>query len=161
MSIQYLKGCESYRKSIKRDQIEDDFLQLIEKIVPSQDTVDITSKLFEQLWNDDMQHKKARKQSLKAGINTIDKKLDQLDRIVETDSGSLITSYEKKIKLLEEEKLLLDEKWQAEGQIKRSFDETVRTLMQFLSKPLVLWVSGALEDKRAFFKLSFEEHLVY
>ena len=62
---------------------------------------------------------------------------------------------------LEEEKLLLSEKMQSEGQIRRGFDETVRTLMRFLKNPLVLWVSDALEDKRAFLKLTFGEHLVY
>ena len=158
----FKKGCESYRKSIKRDRMESEFHTLIKKIVPSKGAVSMAQKLFRNLWDREIQDKQARMQHFKSQIATIEQKTDQLlDHIVEADTPSVIAAYEKKIKSLEEEKLLLSEKMQSEGQIRRGFDETVRTLMRFLKNPLVLWVSDALEDKRAFLKLTFGEHLVY
>ena len=43
----------------------------------------------------------------------------------------------------------------------RSFDETVRTTLDFLSNPWKLWASGRLEDRRAVLKLAFADRLVY
>ena len=43
----------------------------------------------------------------------------------------------------------------------KSFDETLRTALDFLGNPQKLWVSERLEDKRAVLKLAFADRLAY
>lgn len=156
------KGCESYRKSIKRDQMEGEFGALIEKIMPSKGALEMAQALFRQLWDNEVQGMEKRVQSLRAKLTPIEQKIDRLlDQVVEANDPTLIAAYEKKIKSLGEEKLVLSEKIQSGGQTRSSFDEAVRTLMRWMKNPRVLWLSEALEDKRAFLKLTFGGHLVY
>jgi len=83
------------------------------------------------------------------------------DRITETYSETLMTAYEKKIRKLEEEKIILDEKIAKYGRPLASFDETYRTAFSFLSNPQRLWASDKLEHKRIVLKLAFSEPIQY
>ena len=133
------KGCESYRKSIKRDQIEGDFQTLIERVVPSKEAVEMAQTLFWQFWDGEIQKQEQRVKNLKAKLIPIERKLDQLlDKVVEADDPALIAAYEKKIKSLGQDKVVLNEQIQSGGQTRRSFDDTVRTLLRWMKNPLVL-----------------------
>ena len=72
-------------------------------------------------------------------VTLIERKSEQImDRIVEADSPTLITAYEKKIRQLEEEKIRLDENIAKCGRPLQSFDETFQTAMKFLENPCIL-----------------------
>ena len=61
--------------------------------------------MFEDLWNYRLDTQKSRAQSLAAEIGKIDQKIEQLlDRIVTTDSPSVIRAYENRIKDFEVQK---------------------------------------------------------
>jgi site-specific DNA recombinase len=47
------------------------------------------------------------------------------------------------------------------GRPVRSFDETLRTALDFLGNPCKLWDSARLEDKRTVLKLAFADRLAY
>ena len=47
------------------------------------------------------------------------------------------------------------------GRPLRSFDDTLRTALEFIGNPRKLWASEHFEDKRAVLKLAFSERLPY
>jgi site-specific DNA recombinase len=74
---------------------------------------------------------------------------------------TLIQTYENKLKILHDQKVMLREKIENYGRILPDFDETFRTAFTFVSNPCDLWSSTRLEDKRAVLKLVFAEKLSY
>jgi site-specific DNA recombinase len=151
------KGCESYRKSIHRKTLEEEFETLLWALKPTEGLFSIARMMFEDLWNHRLHSQKSRAQSLGAEIVKIEQKIEQmLDRIIEAGSPSIIRAYENRIKGME-----LKEKIAFCGRPLRSYDETFRTAMEFLSKLYKLWLSHRLEDKRAVLKLTFSDRLAY
>jgi hypothetical protein len=57
--------------------------------------------------------------------------------------------------------LVIPEKIANWGKPGRDSQTTLRTALQFLSNPYILWGSKQLEDKRAVLKLAFSERLAY
>lgn len=67
--------------------------------------------MLEDLWNYRLKAQKVRIQSLAVEIEKLDKNIEQLlDRIVVTDSPSVIHAYENRIKDLEIQKMEIKEK---------------------------------------------------
>ena len=158
----FQKGCESYRKSIRRQAIEGEFEALLKKLKPTEGLFKLARAMFEDLWNHRREFQKNQSQSLEGEIAKTDRKIEQLlDRIVEAESSTVISAYENRIQKLERDKALMKEKVAACGKPVRGFDETFRTAMEFLASPWKLWASEALEDKRAVLKLTFADRLAY
>ncbi len=158
----FQKGCESYRKSIKRETLEGEFEVLLKQLKPTEGLFKTARKMFEKIWNHWAEFQKNRSRSLKAEVLKIERKIEQLlDRIVDADSATLISAYEKRIGKLEKEKIAMSENIANCGKPVRGFDEMFRTAMDFLANPWKLWSSEALEDKRAVLKLAFADRLAY
>ncbi len=156
------KGCALQGKSIRKEKMEKEFEQLLGKMKPSKEMLLLSADIFTDLWNARRESAKAETESIRQNILRIEHKTEQFfDRITETDSQTLITAYEKKIRKLEEEKITLDEKIAKCGRPLASFDETFRTALTFLSNPQKLWASDRLEHKRIVLKLAFSEPIQY
>ena len=158
----FKKGCESYRKSIRRDVLEGAFEALLHQLKPTEALFNSAGAMFCTLWDHRAEMQKTRGKRLKKDIANIDKKIELLlDRLVEADSATVISAYETRIKKLEADKIEMKEKIQNSGRPVRGFDEIFRTSMEFLASPCNLWNSERLEDKRAVLKLTFAEKLAY
>ena len=158
----HTKGCVDYRKSIRKDIIESQFKELLQDLRPTQDLFFLAKEMFADLWQDRLERANADSGVLQNEMKAIEYKVEQfLNRIVETDSSTLITTYEKQVRKLEEKKIELSEKIQKCGRPLQTFDETFRTAFGFLSNPCKLWESDRLEDKRSVLKLVFAESLPY
>jgi site-specific DNA recombinase len=156
------KLCPSANRSIARAKVEDGFADLLATLKPSEDLFNLASAIFRDLWDQRLAATTERKKSMSAEVTQIDRKIEQmLDRIVDADSETLIKAYEKRVQDCEAEKLLLTERIANCGRPARDYDETFRTVMEFLANPQKLWVSERLEDKRAVVKLTFVGHLSY
>ena len=84
-----------------------------------------------------------------------------MDRLVETDSDSLVKAYETRIKKFETDRAVLVEKSGHSLRPMRSFDAALRTSLDFIAKPHKLWSSGRLCDRHAVLKLAFPGGLQY
>jgi len=74
---------------------------------------------------------------------------------------SVISTYENRIRQLEERRIELNERIANCGRPLRRFDETLRTLLDFLENPWNLWASERLEHKKAVLTLAFTDRLSY
>ncbi len=118
--------------------------------------------MFRDLWDAQAAKAAERKKLAQSEIGEIDRKVAVLvDRVVESDSRSVISALETRIDELERRKLILTENLSCSGTPQRSYDESFRTAMAFLASPWNLWKSDRLEAKRAVLKLTFADHLRY
>jgi hypothetical protein len=100
--------------------------------------------------------------SLQESLRDIERKIDQLlDRLLKTEGASVITAYERRVRELESQKMLIGDRIASCGKPKVSFDETYRTAVSFLRNPWKLWYSERTEDRRVLLRLVFAERLVY
>lgn len=84
------------------------------------------------MWDQRSASENAAKNSMKAELSQIDRKLNQLlDRIVDADSETVIQAYEKRVQEFESQKLVLKEKIANCGRPLPDYDETFRTAMEF------------------------------
>ncbi len=84
-----------------------------------------------------------------------------LDRIVESNSSTVITAYEKRIQSLESDKMLLKVKIAMRATPRTPFEVLLRTALHFLASPLKLWRSDKIQDKKTVLKLTFAKRLAY
>jgi Integrase core domain. len=88
------------------------------------------------LW--DRRFAQAQAKALAGQLVKIERQVSQfLDGIVDTSVPSLIGAYDERIRKLEGEKLLIDEKMETAGHPATSFDLTLRTALDFLSNPWI------------------------
>lgn len=94
--------------------------------------------------------------------NQLDKKIEGLlDRIVTTDSTTIISAYEKRVEKMEREKLILDEKLSQHGSKPDTFEQMFEHATQFLSSPWKPWESGNVFLQRTVLKLAFADRITY
>lgn len=156
------KGCESYGKSIRRAAIEGEFEALLHDLRPAPELFSAARAMFEDLWNHRLASAESRRTSLKAELAKVERDIERfLDRIAQAELPSVITAYENRIRRLEERKIEISEKIANCGRPLRSFDETLRTSLDFLANPCNLWSSERLEHKKAVLKLAFGDRLTY
>ena len=152
----FTKRCESYGKAIQREKIEGEFESLLHTLEPAAPLFKTATKMFETWWRYRQAQITQRGQALEDEIRKLDGKIEQLmDRLVETDSDSMVKAYEIRIKKLETDRAVLVEKSGQSLRPMRSFDAALRTALDFISNPHKLWSSRRLCDRRAVLKLAF------
>lgn len=156
------KDCAAKGKSVRREVVEEEFEALLQSLRPTPELFERASALFRDLWDQRALAMKAQGQSMKAELSQIDRKIEQLmDRLVETDSESVIKAYEKRIGNLEMERMVLRERIKNCGKPLQTYEETFEHSMTFLSNPWNLWKKGRIEHRQAVLKLAFKDQLAY
>lgn len=156
------KGCDSYGKSISRDLIEGQFGELLQSLQPNAKLFNVARRMFCELWDHRGKQAGARRQLIADEMCNLDKQIEEaLDRVMEVTVPSVIARIETRIRKLEEQRLLLAERLAVVGQPASKFEDALRTALDFLANPCILWKSDRLEDRRTVLKLTFTERLSY
>lgn len=156
------KGCPSYGKSIRREEIEGDFEKLLRKSVPAPEFQALLTRMFTKHWDHHCGQLKRARGSLKEQISRLDQQVSGLlHRIVDASTESVIKAYEKRVHDLEMEKLVLQEKLASTGKSSGTFRQKFEPALDFLKNPQNLWRTGRLEDRKTVLKLTFASHLIY
>ncbi len=156
------KGCESYRKSIRRDQLEDDFEGLLRSLEPSKGLYQLAKAMFRDIWDARIAQAADASKTLKKDIHKIETQIEALlDRIVESTTSSVVAAYEKRIGKLEKEKILLQETMAKSGQPVRTLEESFELALRFLSSPWNIWKNSSLPWQKTVLRLAFAEPVRY
>ena len=156
------KGCSSYRKSIPRNKMEEQFEGILQAMQPSENLVTIAKAMFKEAWSQRLGQMKANATTLKHDLSKADDQIDQLlDRIVEADNPRVITAYESKIVKLEKQKLVLAEKLTNSGKPRHTYEEMFELALEFLSSPWKIWVSGQMHLRKTVLRLAFTDRIAY
>ncbi len=156
------KDCESYRKSIARDKLEQEFEELLTQLQPSQSLFTVASKMFKDLWEHMAVTNKDRASRLKSELARIESNMTKLvDKMLDTDNSIVSEQIEKRITTLESQKLLLAEKIAKLSEPARGYSEMFEHALTFLANPHKIWVYGTFADRRNVLKLAFADKLKY
>ncbi|SFF97046.1 Resolvase, N terminal domain [Novosphingobium sp. CF614] len=157
------RDCQSYRKSIRRVEIEGAFDKLLDGMEPSPSMLRIFRAMFTDAWEMQRQQAQQTASAFKRAVTKADEEIARLlERIVSsTSSETVIVAYEKRIAQLEREKLVLSERHSNAGKPLRPFGEMFELANAFLSKPSNLWKSDRIEDKQTVIRLVFADRITY
>lgn len=158
----FTKGCDSYRKSIRRDQMEAEFEKILSAMQPGDTLMGMATDMFKNAWGQRLAYAKQMLAGLRQQAGKVDKQIDQLvERIVEADNPRVISAYENKIATLENEKLLIAERLQMESKPRHAFEDMFELALEFLSTPWNLWASGHIHLRKIVLRLAFAERIAY
>ncbi len=156
------KGCESHRKSIRRDVLEGAFEELLRSMKPSKGLFEIMKSMFSDAWEQRKTQMDAGKDELRKQKLLLDSQIDStLDKIMTLTNATTVSALENRIGDLESKKLVLDEKLQNFGKPVHSFSEMFELSLKFISNPWNIWASGELSLKRTVLRLAFSERIAY
>lgn len=156
------KGCDSFGKSTNRDKLEVQVEGLLKELEPDPVFVASAMQMFETAWNALGERVEDQRKDYASQINDAQGQIDKLiNRLIETDNSAIMGALEGKIAKLEQKKLALAEKRDANAPKNRDFDAHVRTALQFLLNPLKVWENGNFNARRMVLRLAFGEHLEF
>lgn len=153
-------GCVSYGKSIRRADLEGAFEELLGSLKPSAKSFAALQIKLEEAWDLRTGHQRKQVITLKENKLELDNEIDRmLTLAINASSPTIRNRYENHMNGLERNKLLIDEKITNCGRPIGDYDAKLRTAINFLENPSVLWGSDRLENKHAVLKLVFSENL--
>ena len=150
------RPCESYGKSIKRDELEADVANLVRDLQPTKSAARLAKAMFEFAWDMRQGRTNEIKTEIKRQIADLDSKITKLvDRVVDSDVPRIVEAYEKRITDMEKNKLILAEKLENGVGPKHTFEQMFELAMTFLSSPWKIWENGDHLLRRMVLKLAF------
>lgn len=156
------KDCEMYGKSIRKENFEQDFSDLITSISPPKPIFDTAAAMLEDWWEDIRKNYNINALAHEQESTVIDNKIAKLvERVLEANSTTLVSTYENAIRELENRKAYLNDKSKELGIKPAKFKDTFRTSMKFLENPSKTWASGDIVQKRTTLKMLFKGKLQY
>ncbi len=160
----YRKGCPAYGKSIRKEVLEEQFEELLATVQPRPEILELVRVAMLGLWNarlDDFRGLIEKHQQEMAAIEQLIKKY--CDQVLETNSKILIKTYETKIEELNNRKLRLGSRIEADTHNLASYDfeAALRTVFDFVREPLQMWRSGDIRLQRIVLRLVFREPLLH
>ncbi len=156
------KGCESYGKSVRRAKLEKEFEELLAKVTPSRELVTVSKVMLQDIWEHQFKRATSIADSATKQLKDLENQIGQLiDKIVDVSNPRVMQRIEDRIEELEKKKMIVTEKTEQKPQPVKSFEETLRTALTFLSNPQKIWASDNIEDKRLVLRLMFGDRLAY
>ncbi len=156
------RDCPSRSKSIRREKIEGEFVELLRQLRPSPALFTVAREMLESLWAQRAAIAAAQAKALKSDFQKVEAQIAKLlERIIDATVPSVVNAYEQRIAKLESEKLLIQERMTTHGRPVSTFEATFRTALWFLSNPCKIWDSGSLQARRTVLKLAFVDRLTY
>ncbi len=158
----HTKGCESYGKSIRRDDIEGDFAALLRQMRPNASLFRIIREMVYNAWNQRTAQIGEARKAMRREILKLERQIDgYLEKIVDASSERVMKAFDRKIDQLEHQKLLMSEKMEKSFAPQTSAAQMLEHPMRFLSNPWKLWESGDIILQKLVLRLAFSAPLPY
>jgi site-specific DNA recombinase len=148
--------CDLSPKSISRDIIHNDFINLLKKASIRKEVLTLADKIMEDTFNKNSTHLKGIKHH--NDIKTkelISLKNNQLEKVIRASNPSIISALEKEINSIDSQITALREYEVPEDDLKQFRLQG----LDILKKPHIVWQSSNLNKKRMIFDLIFENNL--
>ena len=150
------KGCSRYQKGVRKENLENHFEQLLEKMAARPEVLKLLEAVFNDLWKQRLSSFQDEADKREDMLKTLDKKIDDyLEKIETTKSKIIVEKYELRIEEIEKEKRSLKTDRPQKNNYRVDFGTALSVVLQFLQNPSGLWNTGRFEDKRTVLKLAF------
>ena len=158
----YYRGCTGGRPSVRRDELEGAFGELLKSVTPAPPVIAIAKAMFKHAWEQRGAQAEQIRRAHKARIVAAERQIGTLlDKIIESSSPRVVAAYEERIETLEREKLLAAEQLETTGKPVRPFGEMFEHALGFLANPYKLWEKGDLAVRRTVLRLTFASRITY
>lgn len=156
------KGCESYRKSIRRDELEAAFVSVMQSVTPPTTIYELAHAMVKQVWEIRWQQIKQSRAAAKFELRKIDLEIDNLhERIADTESETGMIAFEKRIDQLRVKKCQHEENLTKSTPVVSNFEEMFELAIGFLANPYKIWANSDLASKKLVLRMTFLERLAY
>lgn len=156
------KACDSARKSIRRADLDTALTETIRHLQPSEGLFKVATKMFRDLWDYQEVQVAERKARLKIDLESLEAKTTKLvDRMLDTDSETVMTQIEKRIAKLDDEKLETIETIGKMSEKRPCYDELFELSLALLASPWKIWENGNYEERRNLLKMAFPRKIRY
>ncbi len=126
------------------------FEEFLKQLTPSHKLFPAACRAFKLHWEHLLKHQDSRDQSLHNEIIKIDHEIEKiLDKIVVSDSETVMKALEQRVWKQEQRKVELRDKIADSTKRAGNFDEVSRTALTFISNPYKVRASGPFGNKRA------------
>lgn len=134
------RGCDSYRKSIRRERIEGEFADIVQSLQHTRELFDFARTMFVEAFRERSEKATARREALKAELIGTEKEIEGLlHRVVSATNERVIAAHENRIGELEIKRRILDEKLAQKPPTRATFDTIIEHGFAFLAS---LGISG-------------------
>ncbi|GMG83030.1 hypothetical protein LNKW23_22430 [Paralimibaculum aggregatum] len=128
--------CAGKGKSVRKEKVEGEFEALLRQLTPVPELFTIAKAMLRDLWDARLGQADRGAAQIEKEIAAIEAKTGQLvERLIETDSPTLIAAHEAQIVKLEEQKMALADRGASSGQPRMTFEAVSRTALTFLANP--------------------------
>jgi len=156
------KGCIYNWKTTGKKEFEAKFEELLIRVKPAADTVDLTKDVLKEQWGIRLDNYTAWRDRIAAEAEEADIAIQSyLVRISKTKDEDLIATYEEKIKDLRSKKKLGDENLNKRKYTNEEFGTASDKVLNTLKDPMSMWKSDEYNDKRTILFMYFEDQLRY
>ena len=154
------RGCEAKSKSIPRAKLEDSFAEIMKSLQPAKGLFKIAKAMMRDAWDMKLGEAHAHKEVLQKQLRETDAQIENLlDRIVETNSPSLVSAYETRVEKLERSKIVLAERVANIIPPKGRLEECIELALKFLANPWFIYKNGDFAMRQTVLRLAFAEPL--
>jgi len=156
------KGCNQKNKSIHRDVMEEEFLDILEKIKPNAGVLGLTKKVIREVWEKKEKGVAAKKRRMITELSELESENNLLlGRLVRATDDNVVTAYEKRLSEMAENELVLKSSIMSFETHRPNIETALDIVFDFLKNPLDKWQKGDIHQKRLVLRLVFQEQLVY
>ena len=158
----HTKTCERYGKSIRRKDIEDQFLELLQKNTLKSEIGVLVDVVFERVWKQEINIIKAEEADSMSQVQELEKKAEQLtEAVLNAQSPQLKRIYENQLKNVAikiEEK---DIQPVTQTDLSIPYRTALSKATELLKNPHRIWQSLDVVEQHRLFYFIFEEKLSY
>jgi site-specific DNA recombinase len=156
------KSCSEKNKSIRRDVIESEFSNILGKIKPSSQVLDLTKAIVADLWKKKQKEILESRKKIEREVAECDLERSKLVKLASraVDEG-VVATYEERIGILVEKMTVLKKSLTSFDLHEPSIETALDIVFDFLKHPLKRWENDNIHTKRLVLRLVFEQKLAY
>ena len=155
------RECDLYAKTIKRDDIEGAFENLLQEIKPEARTVEAARRRLMHRWQTRFDDVTDYHASLTKEAQSIAKQINELVDCVPTASRTVADAYERRIDELELKRAALDEKQSQHSPDNFDYRTAFERVTTFIKNPYKRWKSGIIEKQQLVLDMCFLRDVKY
>jgi len=158
------KKCKSYQKSIRADEVNKQFLEILKQSVLRKEVSLLVKKVFEKVWSQEIVNFNEKNKKQKMNKNILESKINTLtDMMIRANSEIIKRVYEKQIESLGAEVETLEQCLNKSENINLDipYQTALCKSIEILKNPYKIWESVDSKERHRLFYFIFDEKLLY
>ncbi len=155
-------GCSERTKSIRKDDLEDEFESKVIQSKPNKRAVQLIERIVGDVYKKKRDERYKAHGGVERRLDAINNEIKSLvERVPKTTSDIVVQTYEAQIENLSNEKLLLEKKINKLKSNTVDVGTAFKAVLGYVKNPIDMWHSDDLNDKRRVFQLVFADKFIY